>query len=250
VNKIDLILEAIKEQGFAAETITTNKNGVEKLGVLCGVEKVRPTIYITEEMLEMKPEEAARKIIEIHKSAPAINVKEITETLLDINSAQENIYPCLMPVKDEKRVTSQYLDLWVYYRYRSGEYSVVIKPELLEKWEISQEELHEIATENLKKVITIKGFLNAPFKVVTTQDGSFGGSALLLQDYLAKQEEVNKTKFYIIPSTVHELLLIDNSGLSREQVDGMVQNVNQEVVSDEEKLSGHVYYIENGKVTY
>ena len=49
--------------------------------------------------------------------------------------------------------------------------------------------------------------------------------------------------FYILPSSIHELLLLPESlATTREELDQLIQEVNEACVSQEEYLSDHAYY--------
>ena len=49
--------------------------------------------------------------------------------------------------------------------------------------------------------------------------------------------------YYVIPSSVHELLLLPLSlSTGRRDLDELIQEVNASCVSEEEYLSGHAYF--------
>jgi len=66
---------------------------------------------------------------------------------------------------------------------------------------------------------------------------------MLLKDEIKKASAGNN--LYIIPSSIHELLLLPDDGtVDRESLDQMVQEVNMNEVLPTERLSDHVYYYE------
>ena len=65
---------------------------------------------------------------------------------------------------------------------------------------------------------------------------------MFLGDTLQKLAERLQDDLYIIPSSVHEVLLLPVHGrLCREEVDSMVKEVNRSVLKPQEILSDHVY---------
>lgn len=71
----------------------------------------------------------------------------------------------------------------------------------------------------------------------------YGASALLYPGLLKRLAEERKCGFFILPSSVHEVILLADSGQEDpEGLSGMVREVNRENVPQEEFLSDHVYY--------
>ena len=65
-----------------------------------------------------------------------------------------------------------------------------------------------------------------PMNVLTTDAKCFGGGFLLCEDVL-KTIWKKLGNYYIVPSSIHEILLIpDSAGLPAEALDGMVKDVN------------------------
>lgn len=79
--------------------------------------------------------------------------------------------------------------------------------------------------------------------VLTNMISTFGASCMFyagLLEHFAKRFERD---FYLIPSSVHEILLLPDYGcFSRKDLNDMVQEVNSTVLQKEDILSDHVYY--------
>ncbi|MBD5532849.1 MAG: hypothetical protein HDQ98_11760 [Lachnospiraceae bacterium] len=77
---------------------------------------------------------------------------------------------------------------------------------------------------------------------VLTNDTKFNGAAEILNDNV-RQEIADKIgDFYVLPSSVHETLIIPKSeDMDRKQLEQMVCEVNETQVLPEERLSDHVY---------
>ncbi|MBR4343156.1 MAG: hypothetical protein IKP88_10730 [Lachnospiraceae bacterium] len=79
--------------------------------------------------------------------------------------------------------------------------------------------------------------------VLSTEDRSNGAVSLLYNGILDRISKVIGGNFYILPSSVHEIIIVpDNESMSRDFLDGMVMSVNRECVDPEEVLSDRVYY--------
>ena len=88
--------------------------------------------------------------------------------------------------------------------------------------------------------------------IMTNRQEVNGASVLLYDDVLQTFALKKKTDFYILPSSVHEVLLIpaDNQ-ISMSTLSSMVRDVNSSQLAREEILSDHVYYysLETDQIT-
>ncbi len=79
--------------------------------------------------------------------------------------------------------------------------------------------------------------------VFTNQSNLNGASVLLYKDVIWDFACSQNENFYIIPSSIHELILVPANGiLSKASLEFMVNDVNQKEVSPMERLSNHVYF--------
>lgn len=81
---------------------------------------------------------------------------------------------------------------------------------------------------------------------MTNQEKYCGAAGIFLCAEMF-QEIVGRKNFYILPSSIHELILVVDSGtIDKEMPNGMVKIVNEEQVAPEERLADHVYYFDWG----
>lgn len=80
--------------------------------------------------------------------------------------------------------------------------------------------------------------------VLSNSDYINGASCILNTEKMKKIEEKNGS-FYIIPSSIHECLLVGKN-ISKEELNQMVCEVNTNEVRVEEQLDDRVYLFENG----
>lgn len=162
----------------------------------------------------------------------------------------------------------------------NGSMSVPITNQIMETWGVTQEDLRRIAQENCDTLTPSKFMsMNAVMAdmmvpqimsdyginkeeaikmvndMVPTDDKLFvltnnqklNGAAALLDEKMMEQitEKVGND-FYILPSSVHEVLIVPNEvGMELQDLEAMVQEVNATQVAPQDKLSDHVYQYDN-----
>ena len=95
-----------------------------------------------------------------------------------------------------------------------------------------KQELEAVVRENRK-----------PFFYVLTNAAKINGAAVILYEGLLKTlAERFENDFWIIPSSVHETLLLLSAEENKEALNKMVQEVNETQLEPEDVLSDHVYY--------
>ena len=95
--------------------------------------------------------------------------------------------------------------------------AMLIKKEQLKWWNTSAEDLYQNAMLNTEKLL--------PYELTN-----------MLALYL-------KENFYILPSSVHEMIILPESGaLPKEELNAVIQEINGSQVNAEEYLSDHAYY--------
>lgn len=162
-------------------------------------------------------------------------------------------------------------------KHDNGNMSVAITNTILDMYGISQEELHDLAVANLEDKVpaTFQGMSEVAKEIMlpqimtdfgfskedaleyieqTVQDGKeqmyvltneskLNGAAVVLNDK-AMEDVTEKVggDFFILPSSIHELLVVPKQeGMEISDLEAIVQEVNATQVSQEEKLSNHVY---------
>ena len=79
--------------------------------------------------------------------------------------------------------------------------------------------------------------------ILTNSDKFFGATALFYPDVQAKIADATGGSYYILPSSVHELIILpDNGTLDERELAHMVQSVNSCEVSPEEQLGNKVLF--------
>lgn len=98
---------------------------------------------------------------------------------------------------------------------------------------------------------------NPRLYIATIKGFTYGASCLCYPDFFERVAEVMKGSFYILPSSIHEVILAladpddlaDLNGATKYLKD-IVQTVNRTQVAPEEKLSDSVYYYDAKNKTF
>ncbi len=157
-------------------------------------------------------------------------------------------------------------------RDEEGIGSVRITEEHSKSWGVSVEELCNVAMENTKnifpaiirpmedivydaikqetwtpqkEVVTLPASFNSSMYVLTNSCGINGASCLLYQGLLELFYNQLGTDFFLLPSSIHELILVPvGEERDKEHLEEMVKEINQTQVALEEILSDTVYNYE------
>lgn len=136
---------------------------------------------------------------------------------------------------------------------------------LLELWGVSEQELFETAERNasfciksmrevmedlIKDKVGVEVTLDEKsiMSVLSNQRKNRGAAGLFQTEVLEKYAEELGNNFYILPSSLHEVILIkEDEAPSVEVLKSMVQEVNETQVNIEDYLSDNVYYYDREK---
>ena len=199
---------------------------------------------------------------------PNVDVDELSENLADWNWIKERIVPALYNKDKNTRegIVSVDVagDISVMFRIildtnDNGRASIVAMNNYAEKWGVSIEEILKTAKANLNKELYIldmekimaemMGMSDEVHDGRTIEEGDMmtvasnisktnGASSILLFSDLIESGEIDDRDYYILPSSVHEVIYL------REYDEGfatMVKEVNAQQVAPPDFLSDHVF---------
>lgn len=188
-------------------------------------------------------------------------------------TAKEYVYPILVSKERNGEffkglVWKTFLDLAVCYALvlpmDDGQGNMKIRKEHLAMWGIKEEEVIAQAEENnLKQEYSLKDMSDLVSKmligskteekekieesgmyVLSNRETIYGAAKLLCKPFMEKIADGKS--FYILPSSVHELILVvEWVRIAREELDEMVCEVNRTEVAEEEVLSDHAYFYDS-----
>lgn len=146
-----------------------------------------------------------------------------------------------------------FLDLAAIYKItgesddRNIHHSMIVTKDMLDAFNISVEELHDIALRNTesKESIVLKtpipGDKSSTIYMLSFETGVNGATVLLLKKVLQMAREMYDGNYYILPSSVHEVFVVKEC---KEQIASWkecVQSANENLVAPEDFLSNSIY---------
>ena len=159
----------------------------------------------------------------------------------------------------------------------NGTASAVVTNDMLNLWGITQEQFHDdtVATESTRNPVCFytmddvmsEMMLSAkptnlfnrpelvetgavPMYVLTSQSKMDGAGVLARDGVLEKIGELIGSNFYVLPSSIHEVLIVpDNGNMQTKELEDMVKEVNATQVAPEDLLSDKVQYYDRAAKT-
>lgn len=259
----DFLIQKLKEKGITTKIVQVSQNGFLVEGIVVGDEDIRPTIY--ENMYQnIKEEEIDFFIKEIisYMNNPFPFHKE---DIQNFEWVKPKLHLCLQQKTKENIIKRDFLDLEQCIRVNlieDGSLSFKITPQLLEIYNVSKEEIFNIATENTKNLLEIYNIAdiiakhyNLPNEIVELMNNTYptmlllttfskrnGSIALCYPEILEKVASIFQSDYFIIPSSIHECIVFPfKKDITINEINKMIQYVNKNELSPEEFLSNHVY---------
>ena len=245
-------------------TVTKN-NGTRRTGILFKQEDstLAPTIYLEEfyqkYLKGQQVPDLADSICSIYQE---IRVKKTCDcqNLFDFNHVKEHIVYKLIRRDANEELLKQipyepFLDLAVVYyiqidNTRFGSAAIQIRNEHLRYWRVEKEEIRRLAEKNTPRIYPVQIRQIVRFMYVATNEQcSLGAAVMRYPDFREKVRGMIRGDFYILPSSIHEVILVPESfGLEPERMQEMVKEINQTGVAPEEVLSDSVYYFDGEEI--
>ena len=260
------ILMILASKGYPAKEHDVVKNGVTCKGIMLKTgTNANPVFYLNDILCENDTEEkVANRIIAFYKSSPIPPIKP--DVLKDRKWVLDHLTIALQRTSDEDLVKKgtnfdgieQYLLL--IDKNDDGAFSIKVTAPLLKNIGITESDAWDVADIHLINSFEIKslgsvlgdaifdtfpGEDRVGLHVVTTKNKIKGAAAILWHGAL--KEFANKydtDKLVIIPSSVHEMLIIPYDGTQEiNEFSALVKEVNASQVPPEEQLADQAYLI-------
>lgn len=260
--------------------VKNNDQKLDGLSIVLPGANIAPTIYLNSFWKEYEAgknmEDILEQIAEIRVEHEVTNDFDINE-ISNFERVKERITCRLVNAEQNAEYLSDKPhklmgDLAVTYHVaiaarEDGWMTTPVTNHLLKEYGINAENLHENAKKNMETLfpLTFKGmsevmadmmgieqaemmglFPVAPedekLFVLTNTSKLHGAAALLSEKIMSEITEKIGPDFYILPSSVHEVLIVPKTaGMNLSDLEGMVREVNATQVAPEERLSDHVY---------
>lgn len=268
-----------------AKVMNTKKNNGKVLKSLCirnDAENISPNIYLDYYYKlyaeKQNIEDIMQSIAEEYKKA---RLQMGSESLEKVGHPDiEDIIPRLVNFEKNKdalkeNVYLRYHDLAITFRHviswtEEGMSSTAVTWNMLKQLDMSQNELYEKAVENYKvkfptMVKSLGSMLSAllgtddmetgaskEILVISNEQNINGATSILDKEALELAAQILGEEYYILPSSVHEVLCVPVSmGSNVKDLISMVREINQCVVSELDYLSDTVYRysIDTGEIS-
>ena len=253
-----------------------HNNDTERIGILVhqGVENLSPIIYIDrhyEDYQEKKLtiDEIADAVIHLFESLKQKPAEDVLP--LDFDSCRDRITFRLISSEQNSKYLSNlphidFLNLAIIFTiiYRiteDGVESVRITDEVLDRWKVDVGELMRRAIRNTPRyfpprcesVLEVLGEYmdcridenddESSMLLLSNEQSVYGATAMLYRDEIVRIGEELDEDFYIIPSSVHEVLILPEHCVHEvDEVNSMIRQINREHVIPEDILSDRAYF--------
>ncbi len=263
-------------------------NGVTYIGLLIqkGEDNVIPTIYMESFYRDYREGKELRDVIkevtDVYYKSRHQNKMDM-EFFSDYTKVKDKIAYKLIHYGRNKEILSQiphipYLNLAIVFYYICenddlGRGTILIRNEYMKRWEVTTDILYKQASENMPHLLpcewkTMEQIIMdmigrdalckegiefeepdaSAMYVLTNKTKIYGASCILYEGMLQKIWNKMGMNFYILPSSVHEVIIIPQTGNeSAERLLNMVTEVNHTQVDEEEILADSVYFYSREK---
>lgn len=270
VNQLPEYLLVYDIESIRVEEIKKN-NGVICTGVVICLngDNVAPNIYLEyyyslynqgksmDEILQLIVKEYSESRRRIEDDGFSIDLKGIRDRifmrLVNYEKNKEMLQDCPYELFNDLAITYRYL----VKQNHEGIASAVINFDELKRIGIIEKELKELAYKNTKLLFPPKvDFLNQilqdmtgralpegiPLYVLTNEQFINGATSIVYDEVMKQAAELIGGDFYILPSSVHEVLLLPvDCGDDEKYLSELVREVNSSVLQEMDYLSDNVY---------
>lgn len=266
-------------------------NGIKLLGITIKHmdESIVPTIYLESFYAKYKEGTMSLKsvvstIISLYKDNRKDKVPFSVSNITNFDSIRDIIcYKLINRDRNEELLQDAPYrticgDLAVIYfifvnRDDDGTSTITIRNDMLNLWNISEEDLYDLAVNNTQQlfrgsVSSIESVLadylslkmdendsaeyfdlcfpevgsGIPMYICSNTDKINGAGAVLYKDLLKEFAQRVDSDLYVLPSSIHEVILVPTSeNMDIDYLKNMVAEINTAEVSDEEQLSDNVF---------
>lgn len=261
------------------DIIKNNDTHLDGLTVFSDQSNISPTIYLNhyyKQFLQGKSlSDIYADLLHIYENcAPSDHID--LSFFTDYNKVKDRIIFKLINYERNNDLLSRVphvrcLDLAIIFNClistdKAGFATILIHSRHLSFWNISTETLYELAMKNTPKLLSyhlhnmsdiLKTLLSpeeladvsackpaaVPMYILTNSRKLHGSVCIIYKNLLSEIADYLKSDLYILPSSVHEVILIPAvCAEPRTDFSSMIREVNESQVSREEILSDHVYY--------
>ena len=262
------VIEALAREGISAQSKNVVKNGVVNHGVAVSTGSVSPCFYL-EDFANLAVEEIVKAIKNRLANDVFVKTKRFSVEDIDIN----NVTLFVTRGEADNVVLRPFID-GLFYGVKiianipGGTGGIKLTKSIAEAFGKSVDELFDLAAKNLRQgariqpmeeviariqgvpVELIRSQMPCPnFMFVASDKYDMDGGAILTDTETLHTFWVEHGDFWIIPSSVHELIFVPcgSTGDNNEggSLSPMIRDVNESMVSPAERLSNNLFKYSN-----
>ena len=273
--EVDLSVHTVNKLNESYEAITVTPEG-SNIGVNIGIDKFYDAIENGKSY-----DEVVDKAVEVINNGINQRPEFDIASLSDYSQMKEKLAMEVVSAEANKEmletVPHQNIeDMAVVYRFvlssdDDGRASILVTNQLLDSMGVTPEQLHADAMENAPQIkpVEIKGMSEVMAEmmgveqaelmgiypvapedeqifVASVPDKVHGAGVLAYQDFMDKAAERAGGDFFILPSSIHEILIVpDNGKMDLKSLESMVREVNATQVAPSDKLTDNVYHYDS-----
>ena len=142
-----------------------------------------------------------------------------------------------------------------------GNGMIAVRNTDLERWGMTTDQLYAVALEtcprmlppvfrplsDVLQVLQSAGTTEGELYLLTNESALYGASVILYPGIMQEAADYIGRDFFILPSSVHEVILLPDSGEEPEGLLQIVTEINHTQVSEEEILTDAVYFFQSEK---
>ena len=265
VKTMQLEVKEKMDEGIRVERHTVLKNnGTLREGLVISTRdsNVSPTIYLEEfydQYLNGTPlMEVVQSIMSLYDQIKVSKPYHYDEVISYDKMKNRILYKLVNKELNQDLLKDipyiEYLDLAIVFYIlvettSYGNASILIRNEHLMNWGVSLDEIYESACKNTRNLLPLEVEKMTQYMyLVTNKLRNLGASTILYPETCKELEEMIQDNFYILPSSIHEVIIIPESyGVDKEHLEFMVREINETEVDAEDLLSDHVYFYDKTK---
>ena len=273
--EVNVTVHEVNKLNESYEAITVTPEG-SNIGVNIGIDKFYDAIE------NGRPyDEVVDKAVEVINNGISQRPDFDIDSLTDYSKMKETLAMEVVSAEANQEMLAtvphqNMEDMAVVYRFvlnsdDEGRASILVTNQMLETMGVTPEQLHADAMENAPQIrpAEIKGmsevmaemmgveqaemmgiFPVAPedeqMYVATVPDKVHGAGVLAYQDFMDKAAERAGGDFFILPCSIHEVLIVpDNGKMNLKDLEAMVKDVNATQVAPADKLTDSVYHYDS-----
>ena len=278
------VKKEVEEEKTVSIHTNVKNNGVRRSGIMISEKgiNISPTIYLEEYFHQFRMgyplEQIAKDIVGLYEKIRFQNSWEDGEKVKDYEFVKDKIIYRLIGREENQELLKEipyksYLDLAIIYYVllevdEYGMASMMVRAEHMDMWKVTEEDLYYRACKNTQELLPYEfapmrtvieellglGMEEGPAEkmyILSNEMRSYGAAALIYPDCLRKIADEVGENFFVIPSSVHETIIVaESEAPGREELGSMIEEINETQVEAEEVLSDRAYYYdrESGKL--